>query len=296
MAIIAISNGWRDRLIGPSWSLLDREAVALLSQLRTRVTYANVMATIAVFIALGGSSYAAVKVTGKNVKDGSLTGKDVKNSALTGVDVKNGSLLAADFGGGQLPAGPQGPKGDTGAKGDKGDKGEACLSSDPNCRGPQGEPGTNGTDGAPGPPGPSAINLNINLANSNSQEVQVGTFALRFNCFGAAPNFRQFILGVKGTGGAQLAGVKGIDDHPSNALPFSAGVAMSPDSFTTIAIIGVNAPNPGATFPHFYRLGGTLVMNNGLRSATVVYDMFLDDRNNTGTCAFRGSAVLSGLL
>jgi hypothetical protein len=24
--------------------------------------------------------------------------------------------------------------------------------------------------------------------------------------------------------------------------------------------------------------------------------MFLDDRNNTGTCAFRGSAVLSGLL
>jgi hypothetical protein len=171
-----------------------------------------------------------------------------------------------------------------------------------NCRGPQGNPGTNGTDGtngtngAPGPPGPSAINLNVSLANSNAQEVTVGTFALRLHCFGAAANFRQFILGVKGSGGAQLAGVKGIDDHPSNALPFSAGVAMSPDSFTTIAIIGVNAPNPGATFPHFYRLGGTLVMHNGLRSATIVYDMFLDDRNNTGTCAFRGSAVLSGLL
>jgi hypothetical protein len=280
----------------------------LLFHLRTRLTYANVMATIAIFLALGGSSYAAIKVTGKNVKDSSLTGKDVKNSSLTGIDVKNGSLLAADFGGGQLPAGPQGPKGDTGAKGDKGepggqgakgDKGDACLSSDPNCRGPQGNPGTNGTNGTngtDGAPGPSAINLNINLANSNSQDVQVGTFALRFNCFGAAPNFRQFILGVKGTGGAQLAGVKGIDDHPNNALPFSAGVAMSPDSFTTIAIIGVNAPNPNATFPHFYRLGGTLVMHNGLRSATVVYDMFLDDRNNTGTCAFRGSAVLSGLL
>ena len=35
-----------------------------------RLTYSNVMATIAVFIALGGSSYAAVKITGKNVKDG----------------------------------------------------------------------------------------------------------------------------------------------------------------------------------------------------------------------------------
>lgn len=187
----------------------------------------------------------------------------------------------------------------------KGDKGDPCHSSDPACRGPQGPPGTNGTngtngtdgdDGAPGPPGPSAIDLNVNLANSNAQEVTVGTFALRFNCFGAAPNHRQFILGVKGSGGAQLAGVKGIDDHPNNALPFSAGVAMSPSSFTTIATIGVNAPNPNATFPHFYRLGGTLVMHNGLRSATVVYDMFLDDRNNTGTCAFRGSAVPSGLL
>jgi hypothetical protein len=199
----------------------------------------------------------------------------------------------------------RGPKGPQGDKGDKGDKGDPCQSSDPACRGPQGPPGTNGTngtngtdgeDGTPGPPGPSAINLNVNLANSNAQEVTVGTFALRFNCFGAAPNFRQFILGVKGAGGAQLAGVKGIDDHPNNALPFSAGVQMSPDWFTTIAIIGVNAPNPNATFPHFYRLGGTLVLHNGLRSATVVYDMFLDDRNNTGTCAFRGSAVLSGLL
>jgi hypothetical protein len=234
--------------------------------------------------------------------------------------------------GGQGPAGPKGSTGPKGEKGDpgsasntgatgatgpagpagpqgvKGDTGDACLPSNQACVGPQGTPGTpgtngtngtngsNGTDGAPGPAGPSAINLNVNLANSNAQDVQVDTFALRFNCFGAAPNFRQFLLGVKGTGGAQLAGVKGIDDLPQNALPFSAGVGMSANSFTTIAGIGVNQPNPNATFPHFYRLGGTLVLHNNLRSATVVYDMFLDDRNNTGTCSFRGSAVLSGLL
>jgi hypothetical protein len=241
--------------------------------------------------------------------------------AIAGLETQGGQGPTGPAGakgdtGGAGPAGPKGdacpssdltcrgPEGPRGEKGDKGDKGDPCQSSDPACHGPQGPPGANGTngtngadgdDGAPGPPGPSAINLNVNLANSNAQEVTVGTFALRFNCFGAAPNFRQFILGVKGTGGAQLSGVKGIDDHPNNALPFTAGVPMSPDSFTTIAIIGVNAPNPNATFPHYYRLGGTLVMHNGLRSATVVYDMFLDDRNNTGTCAFRGSAVLSGL-
>jgi hypothetical protein len=107
----------------------------LLANFRARLTYANVMATVAVFIALGGSSYAAVTITGKNVKNGSLTGKDIKNSSLTGRDVKNnsltgadikniksgdvsdGSLLARDFKAGQLPAGPKGDKGETGSAG-----------------------------------------------------------------------------------------------------------------------------------------------------------------------------------
>jgi hypothetical protein len=99
--------------------------------LRARLTYANVMATIAVFIALGGSSYAALRITGKNVprdaltgadiKD--LTGRDVRNNSLTGADVRdltsadvaNGRLLAEDFAPGQLPQGRQGDPGPPGA-------------------------------------------------------------------------------------------------------------------------------------------------------------------------------------
>ena len=103
----------------------------MLSKLRPRLTYANVMATVAVFIALGGSSYAALKVTGRNVpKDAltgadikNLTGRDVRNNALTGADVKNlgsrdvanGRLLAEDFAPGQLQAGPPGRDGVNGA-------------------------------------------------------------------------------------------------------------------------------------------------------------------------------------
>jgi hypothetical protein len=105
-----------------------------MSKLRPRLTYANVVSTICLFIVLGGSAFAAATViTGKNVKNGSLTGKDVKNSSLTGADlrsesvnssdVRNGALLGQDFAPGQLPQGPQGPKGDTGAKGDKGEPG-----------------------------------------------------------------------------------------------------------------------------------------------------------------------------
>jgi hypothetical protein len=64
----------------------------MLDQLRARLTYANVMATIAVFVALGGSSYAAIKVSGKNVKDRSLTGRDVKKNSLTGKEIKESRL------------------------------------------------------------------------------------------------------------------------------------------------------------------------------------------------------------
>jgi hypothetical protein len=47
-----------------------------------KLSYANVMATIAVFIAIGGSAYAALKVTGKDVVNESLSGKDIKHDSL----------------------------------------------------------------------------------------------------------------------------------------------------------------------------------------------------------------------
>jgi len=96
----------------------------MLARFRARLTYANVMASVAVFVSLGGSSYAAITISGKNVKDGSLTGKDVHNNSLTGSDVKDASLLSKDFKSGQLP---QGAKGDKGDKGDRGAPGTAAT-------------------------------------------------------------------------------------------------------------------------------------------------------------------------
>lgn len=85
----------------------------------------NLVAYLALFVALGGTSYAAVKVTGTQVVDGSLTGKDIRDGSLQARDIKKGSLRANLFARGQLPGGsvaggpqgPQGPKGDTGATG-----------------------------------------------------------------------------------------------------------------------------------------------------------------------------------
>jgi hypothetical protein len=91
---------------------------------RRRMTYANTMATVAVLIALGGSSYAAVKVTGRNVKDGSLTGADVRNSSLKSKDIRNRSLRAVDFRRGVVRRGRDGEDGLDGADGFDGFDGE----------------------------------------------------------------------------------------------------------------------------------------------------------------------------
>jgi hypothetical protein len=92
--------------------------------LSRRMRYSNVMSTIAVFIALGGASYAAVTLP-KN----SVGTKQIKKNAVTSAKVKNGSLLSADFKLGQLPAGPQGATGPTGPQGPKGDTGTVDTSN-----------------------------------------------------------------------------------------------------------------------------------------------------------------------
>jgi hypothetical protein len=64
----------------------------VIDRLRRHFTYANVMATLAVFIALGGSSYAALNITGRDVKDGSLTHRELKRNTLGGTRIKESRL------------------------------------------------------------------------------------------------------------------------------------------------------------------------------------------------------------
>jgi hypothetical protein len=88
-----------------------------------RPSPAMAVALIALFVALGGSGYAAVKLNGANLTNRSVAGKKLKKSAVTGKEVKNRSLGAADFKAGQLPAGPQGATGPPGSPGPAGAQG-----------------------------------------------------------------------------------------------------------------------------------------------------------------------------
>jgi hypothetical protein len=84
----------------------------MLTKITSRLTYANAIATLALFLALGGGAYAVATLP-KN----SVGSKQLKRNAVTSSKVKNRSLLAGDFKAGQLPRGARGPKG---AKGDTG--------------------------------------------------------------------------------------------------------------------------------------------------------------------------------
>ena len=64
----------------------------MLDKLRRRLTYANVMSTLAVFIALGGSSYAAWTISGGDLKNRSIAGKKLKRNTLTGKQVRESRL------------------------------------------------------------------------------------------------------------------------------------------------------------------------------------------------------------
>lgn len=57
-----------------------------------RPSPALVIAMIALFVALGGTGYAASQLNGKSLKNGSVTGKKLKNKTITGAKVKPDTL------------------------------------------------------------------------------------------------------------------------------------------------------------------------------------------------------------
>ena len=90
-----------------------------MTRLRLRLSYANVTATLALFIALGGSSYAALRLPRNSVGSAQIRAGAVHSS-----EVKNGSLRTADLSastrralrGATGPAGAQGPAGPPAAR------------------------------------------------------------------------------------------------------------------------------------------------------------------------------------
>ena len=162
-----------------------------------RLTYANVMATIAVFVALGGGAYAALvprnSVGTAQLKKDAVRTSDIRNGAVTSAKVRNRSLLASDFRDGQLP------RGATGVAGAPGPAGPA---------GPAGPQGPAGADGAQGPQGPGAVRFLFRVPDTpDTPERQI-------------LNYRGMIINASCTGGTMTLEVEPSQDDAALAGQF----------------------------------------------------------------------------
>ena len=99
---------------------------------RVRPSPSMVIASLALLVALGGTSMAAVTLVIPRASVGVL---QLKADSVNSAKVINGSLLRKDFKAGQLPQGPRGPRG---------------------LGGPAGPAGSAGSPGATGPSGVAA--------------------------------------------------------------------------------------------------------------------------------------------
>ncbi len=154
-----------------------------------KLTYANVVASLALFIALGGVSYAAVKlapnsVRSTTIRDGQVKSVDIGTGQVTGADIRDGSILAKDIKKGAIPgvatgAGATGGTGVAGGTGATGASGPAGPQGPVGPVGPAGTPGSPGTPGVPGPTGPGGSAI-VALGTSG-QIIQASTIEGQHN-------------------------------------------------------------------------------------------------------------------
>jgi len=97
--------------------------------LHRRLTYANVVSTLCLFVLLGGSAWAATQLP-KN----SVGTKQIQKEAVTPAKLSQAAKAAM--------TGPAGPKGETGPQGAAGPAGATGAKGATGPTGPEGEPGT----------------------------------------------------------------------------------------------------------------------------------------------------------
>jgi hypothetical protein len=219
-----------------------------------------VIACIALTVALGGTSYAAV-----TLPRGSVGTAQLKKNAVVSAKVKNRSLLAVDFKRGQLPRGARGPQGSAGPQG---------------AAGAAGAQGIQGIQGIQGPPGPGARWAGVNPAGTivkqsggiTSSKPQTGGYILDFGenvsgrliLTGSAllsdGGFRGQVIASSCVDYAAFCTSVGVTNLENTVAVFTtaAGDASQADHAFFVAAIGPTASTTAAEGPFSTSLRGDL--------------------------------------
>ena len=200
-----------------------------------RPSPALVVSVIALSVALGGTSYAAIVLPANSVGT-----KQIKKNAVTTAKVRDGSLRRADFGAGQVPAGATGATGATGAKGAAGATGPRGAKGDKGDAGTNGIDGTNGTDGIDGIDGTDGTN-GTNGTNGTANVVVRESAPSAVAASGIVSVTAACLPGERATGGGYDAGGTGefatlaLDSQPTEAAGVPNGWTVKVNNASTLA-------------------------------------------------------------
>jgi hypothetical protein len=203
-----------------------------MHRFRPRLTYANVMSTLAVFVTLGGGAYAAVSsIPGR---DGVIHGcyhKGRGNLRLVPAHKKCAKSEKA------IAFNQKGPQGLPGARGVRGFQGFRGIVGSP------GAPGAAGAKGEQGPTGPGASTFTATLAQESGPSTLVtlaNGVTVKGQCGPPA-----VVLEIETTSQAanlQASGTKSVEGPPTlEALDINGGAAVAAASGSSHADLDVLA-------------------------------------------------------
>ncbi len=107
----------------------------MLNRLRPKLTYANVISTLCLFMLLGGVAYAATalpknSVGPKQLKKNAVTGGKIAANAVTGANVADGSLTGTDINAATLSKVPSATIATSAASANTADKANSATNAD----------------------------------------------------------------------------------------------------------------------------------------------------------------------
>jgi hypothetical protein len=253
---------------------------------RAPISYANVMATLAVFLALGGGAFAATTLVGR---DGTITTCVNKRGAVrvTGPGkrcARRERRLAWNQIGPRGVTGPQGPQGPHGSQGPQGERGEQGE------RGPQGLQGTVGPRGDAGQPGPGAVKINMGGPGfARTNVATAGPWTVKAECTLQPPPSPGFpfmvFLGiyVDGPGAAEFVRMTAPNDGAPEIRAGGVGLSAGSDTYLWSA-----ETDEGS----YTRLAMTAHLHSGSAVVEVQLNGLADARNaGNRRCDVYGTAI-----
>jgi hypothetical protein len=215
-------------------------------------------AYIALFAALGGTSYAAITIPNNSVGN-----KQLKKDAVDSRKTKNGTIQVIDFKTGQAPVAPKGEKGDIGDQGPQGGLGERGEKGNRGDRGDSGtsaqvvplNSGTAAVQNTPNGPPTTVVREASFTTTAPKTLVQVdGFIAVTADCPCFLGDIGVFVDGV---------GVPGTKEKTWSGFSFGSPSPFGP-LFLRLAAEGALADvGPGAHKIQFGYSGSASISENG---------------------------------